>query len=80
MGLSDSANRERQKAGSGVRVLVPHLGRTGRRELPVRALAEDSGKESMGVCKHASFTLLLQGRQGQDLPFPLNVCHSKTRP
>lgn len=41
MGLSDSANRERQKAGSGVRVLVPHLGRTGRQELPVRALAED---------------------------------------
>lgn len=70
MGLSDSANRERQKAGSGVRVLVPHLGRTGRQELPVGALAKGSGKEGMGVCKRTSFTLLLQGRQGQDLPLP----------
>lgn len=55
-GLVTQPTGERQKAGSGLRVLVPHLGRTDRQELLDWELW------------HTSVILLLQGRQGQDLP------------
>lgn len=38
LGLVTQPTRERQKAGSGVRVLVSHLGRTDRQELLDREL------------------------------------------